>query len=341
MSIPQARADRSAPGWLVWAALGVVYLVWGSTYLAIRVVVETLPPLLGAGTRFLVAGLVLAGWLALRRAPGTLRVSRRELVGAALVGAALLLGGNGMVSLAERDVPSAHTALIIASTPLWIVVLHWLTREHVTPATLAGVVVGFAGVAVLVLPSGASGEVDPLGLALLVAAAGSWASGSFFSRRLALPHDPFTSAALQQLAGAIFLLVAGLALGEGGMVDPAAFSLRSLVALGYLVVFGSLVAFTAYTWLLQHAPISKVATYAYVNPIVAVVLGWTILSEEIGPTMLLGAVLVVAAVALIVSRQPAPAPGAVTAPSETVEAEVREEIAETPPVPTALSAGGR
>lgn len=342
MSDRRPGPDPGSPAWLVWAALGIIYVVWGSTYLGIRVMVETLPPLLGAGTRFLVAGSVLTGWLVLRRGPGAMRASRRELAGAVMIGAALLLGGNGLVNLAERTVPSALTALIIASTPLWIVVLHWLTRERVTRTTLAGVVVGFAGVAVLILSRGVGGAVDPIGMAMLIGAAAAWATGSFFSGRLALPADLFASAAMQQLAGAVLLILAGLALGEGARLDPATFSVRSIVALGYLVVFGSLVAFTAYTWLLQHAPISKVVTYAYVNPIVAVVLGWLILSEEITVTMLAGAGLVIGAVVLIVSRRRAPAaerpPGLGL---ETVEAEVAEEVAETGPVATAVPTDGR
>ncbi|OGN85997.1 MAG: hypothetical protein A2X23_06330 [Chloroflexi bacterium GWC2_73_18] len=342
MSDRQARPEPSPPAWLIWAALAVIYLVWGSTYLGIRVMVETLPPLLGAGVRFLVAGSVLAGWLILRRGPSVLRASRGELAGAAMIGAALLLGGNGLVSLAERTVPSALTALIIASTPLWIVVLHWLTRERVTRTTLIGVVVGFAGVAVLILPRGLAGEVDPIGMAMLVSAAAAWATGSLYSKRLALPADPFASAALQQLAGAVLLVAAGLALGEGNRLDRATFSARSVVALGYLTVFGSLLAFTAYTWLLQHAPISKVATYAYVNPIVAVILGWLILSEEITVTMLAGAGLVIGAVVLIVSRGRAPAAERPSGPGpERVEAEVAEEVAETGPVATAMPTDGR
>jgi drug/metabolite transporter (DMT)-like permease len=306
VSIPEQRPDKDAPAWLVWAALGVVYVVWGSTYLAIRVTVETIPPLLAGGARFLLAGPLMYAWLLFRRGPAGVRVTASELWASTLVGAALLLGGNGLVMIAEQRVPSGLAALIIASTPLWIVLLRGVFGERAKRATLAGVAVGFIGVGILVLP-GTGTQGAPLGGALLlVAASASWATGSFFSKRLPLPEDPFTSTTMQMICGGVVLTVVGLLSGEAADVDLEAFSAASLWALGYLVVIGSLLAFTAYTWVLQHAPISKVATYAYVNPVIAVVLGWAILSEEITPAIAVGAVVIVASVAFIVRHEAAP-----------------------------------
>jgi drug/metabolite transporter (DMT)-like permease len=299
-------ARAAAPAWLVWTNLSIVYVIWGSTYLAIRVAVETLPPLLSASMRFVFAGLIILAMLALRRGPGALRVTRRELLAAGVVGALLLLGGNGLVMIAERDVPSGLTALIIGSVPLWVIVLRLLHGERLRRITLAGVALGFTGVAVLVLPE-ASGPVLLIGLLMLLVASASWAVGSFYSRRLPLPTDPFVSTGYQMLIGGLFLLFAGPLVGELNGLDPARFSTDSILAMAYLLVFGSLVAFTSYTWLLQNATVSRVATYAYVNPVVAVVLGTLVLREPVTPTLLVGALIVVAAVAFIVRTDAAPA----------------------------------
>jgi drug/metabolite transporter (DMT)-like permease len=272
---------------MVWLALWTVYIVWGSTYLAIRVTVETLPPLLTAGVRFLIAGAIMYAVLAARRGLDAMRISGRQLLSCALIGAALLLGGNGLVVLAERDVASSLAALIIASVPLWVVLFRWGTGDRVSLGTLISVVVGFAGV----------------GFLLLIAAAVCWATGSFLSTRLTLPSDPLTSTTIQMLCGGAWLVSGGIAMGELGEIDVDGFSGASIAAFLYLIVFGSLFAFTAYVWLLQNAPISKVATYAYVNPVIALLLGWVILSEEITATMLIGAAVIVASVAFIVKRE--------------------------------------
>jgi drug/metabolite transporter (DMT)-like permease len=287
---------------MVWLALWTVYIVWGSTYLAIRVTVETLPPLLTAGVRFLIAGAIMYAVLAARRGLEAMRISGRQLLSCALIGAALLLGGNGLVVLAERDVASSLAALIIASVPLWVVLFRWATGDRVSLGTLGSVVVGFAGVAILVLPKG-SAEGNMFGFLLLIAAAVCWATGSFLSTRLSLPSDPLTSTTIQMLCGGAWLLFGGIAMGELGEIDVDGFSGASIAAFLYLIVFGSLFAFTAYVWLLQNAPISKVATYAYVNPVIALLLGWVILSEEITATMLIGAAVIVASVAFIVKRE--------------------------------------
>lgn len=298
-----ARAHRSSPAWMEWSALWTVYLVWGSTYLAIRVVVETIPPLLSAGVRFTAAGLVMAAFLAWRSGISRMHVTLREVGASALVGAALLFGGNGIVSIAEQDVPSGLAALIIASVPLWVVVFRALFGDRASGGTLVGVVVGFAGVGILVAASGGSSGGSLGGVLLLILASFSWAGGSFFSSKLPLPKDPFVSTSVQMITGGVVLVLGALVLGEFNGLDPSSFSRGSLFGLGYLVVFGSLLAFTAYTWLLHNAPISKVSTYAYVNPVVAVFLGWIILSETITPLMLVGAAVIVASVAFIVRHE--------------------------------------
>jgi drug/metabolite transporter (DMT)-like permease len=309
--------DRPAPGWLVWTALGIVYVVWGSTYLAIAIVVDTMPPLFSGGVRFLVAGALVAGFLALRLGPGALRLSRAQVLGSSFVGLALLLGGNGLVMLGERDVPSGLAALIIAVVPLWIIVLRLLFREHVGRGTLVGVLVGFGGVGVLVVPRGLSDTTDLTGMAMLVVAGASWAVGSYYSKRLALPANPFVSAAAQMLAGGVGLVGAGLLAGELGLLHAGQpFATESVLALVYLVVFGSIVAFSAYTWLLQHAPVSKVATYAYVNPVVALALGVIVRDEVISLAIVLGGAMIVFAVGLVIRTESRPrlSVGALDAP---------------------------
>jgi drug/metabolite transporter (DMT)-like permease len=264
--------------------------------------VQTLPPLFSAGLRHLLAGLLLSLWLVARHRREAIRIDRAELGGAALVGMLLLAGGNGLVVLAERTVPSGLTALIVASVPLWIVLFRLVAGDRIALSLIGGVLVGFAGVAFLVVPRGASGEVDPLGLLMLVGATFSWALGTFASPRLRTPRDPLASTAVQMLAGGALLVVVAFAIGEPSRADPSSFSTASLAALGYLVVFGSLFAFSAYTWLLQHTSVSVVATYAYVNPVVAVLLGAIVLSEAVTASMLVGAAIILAAVAFIVSR---------------------------------------
>ncbi|WP_229784217.1 EamA family transporter [Pilimelia anulata] len=307
MTTPTATTGTGrAPGaGAVWAALATVYVVWGSTYLAIRVVVEDVPPFLSAGARFACAAGVLAVVLAARRA-GALRVGGRELAACALVGVLLLVGGNGLVVLAETPamgVPSGIAALLVAVVPLLVVVLRAATGDRPRAATVTGVLVGFGGLVLLVLPSG-GGPAAPLGGALLVlVAAASWSTGSFAAGRLPLPADPFVATVYEMAFGGLGLLLLGLGTGEGVGFDPAAVSGRAWGALAYLTVAGSLLAFTAYVWLLHHAPLSLVATYAYVNPAVAVALGALLLAEPVGPRVLAGGAIIVLGVALVVSTE--------------------------------------
>ncbi|MGW3388743.1 EamA family transporter [Streptomyces cinereoruber] len=286
----------------VWAALGIVYVVWGSTYLGIRVVVETLPPFLSGGARFVTAGLLLAGIVAWRQGPAALKVTRRQLGSALLVGLLLILGGNGLVVLAETSVPSGLAALLVAVVPAWVVVLRAVAGERPGPGAFGGVLLGLAGLGVLTLP-GLTGEVRIGGVLLVVVAALSWSVGSFTSSRLPMPANPFAASAYEMVAGGLAGVAVGLLRGEHHGLDLAEVSTRSWTALAYLVVFGSLIAFTAYAWLLQAAPLSLVATYAYVNPVVAVALGALILNEALTWPVVLGGAIVVAGVCLIVSTE--------------------------------------
>jgi len=288
----------------VWIALWTVYIVWGSTYLAIKVLVETIPALLGSGLRFFLAGLVFATFLAVRRGPGALRITGRELAGCAAVGTALLLGGNGLVAVAEDyGTPSGLTALVVASVPLWVVVFRTATGDRVRRATLLWVLGGFVGVATLLLPGERPDDATVGGVLIVVGAAFCWASGSFASGRLTLPDDPIRSTAFQMLCGGGAMALVGLVAGEGAQVDIGAFSSASVWAFAYLVVIGSLVAFTAYVWLLQHAPISQVSTYAYVNPVVAIALGALFVGEEITPLVAVAASMIVLSVAGTVRQE--------------------------------------
>ena len=302
-------------------ALAIVYVVWGSTYLAIRVMVETMPPLLAAGLRFATAGAIFWIVLRMRGGSGRVRVTRRQVAGAALIGSLLLFGGNGLVTVAEQEVPSGLTALIIGSVPLWVVVLRSVHSERVPGGTLTGVAVGGAGLALLVLPGDRPGDAPLWGVLTCLAASLSWAAGSFYSRHTPLPADALLSTAWQMMLGGGAMVVAGALAGEVGGVDPSAFSAKSLLAFSYLIFIGSLVAFTAYVWLLRNVPISTVATYAFVNPVIAIFLGWAILSEEVTITIVAGAAAIVLSVAAVVRRETATAPEA--APREGAAATSR------------------
>lgn len=291
--------DReTAKPWAIIAAFGAVYIIWGSTYLAIRFAIETLPPFLMAGTRFVTAGLVLHAWGRLR---GGAAPTRAHLVPSLVLGALFLLAGNGGVVWAEQRVPSGLAALLVAVTPAWTVLFEW-THGGGAPAgrTVAGVVAGLAGVGLLVAPSDLiAGGVDPVGAAGCLIASLCWSLASVRSRSMALPASPAIASSLQMMAGGGLLFLAGVATGELGRANLAAASARSLLAVGYLIVFGSLVAFTAFTWLLRVSTPSRVATCAYVNPVVAVLLGWAFAGERLGPRSLLAAAIIILGVVLI------------------------------------------
>ncbi|MEU7988174.1 EamA family transporter [Streptosporangium canum] len=285
---------------LVWGALAIVYVVWGSTYLAIRIAIETVPPLLSGAMRFSTAALVLGAALLLLRGWRAFRMTWRELGGAALVGLLLLNAGNGLVAVAEQHISSGLAALLVASVPLWLVIFRVVARDMPQVLTLAGVLIGFGGVAVLSLTGGGS-AADSTGIVIILLASMSWSAGSFLSARIPMPANPFVASTVEMAAGGIGLALTSTVMGEH--LDLGAISGRSWAALAYLVVMGSLVAFTAYVWLLGAAPISLVSTYAYVNPVVAVALGALVLSEPVTTSMVAAGLVIVLGVALVVSTE--------------------------------------
>ena len=285
----------------IWAALGIVYVVWGSTYVAIKLSVRTLPPILTAGTRFLLAAALLTLVLVVLRRP--LRVTRREALGAAGLGIMLLGGGVGMVHVAEQHIDSSVAAMIAGTIPLQVIVWRRLAGERVQRATVAAALVGLLGLALIVLPGGLEGGSAAVGLLIMLGASLSWSRGSFISHRLTLPRDPFVATAVEMLAGGLALVILGSMLGEWSDVTRAALQPGPVAAWGYLAVAGSMIGFTAYAWLLRVAPISQVVTHQYVNPLVAVVLGALILGERPTALTAVGAVLIVGAVIVTVSRE--------------------------------------
>jgi len=287
----------------IWMALLALYLVWGSTYLAIRVAVETLPPFLMAGARFLTAGAILYG-VAIRR--GDTRGDRPGAAAwraAAIVGAALLLGGNGGVVWAEQWVSSGLAALLVSTLPIWMALLdRAVSAAPIGPRVAAGLVLGLAGV-VLLVGRVETGGADPVAAFVLLGASFSWAAGSLYARTAPLPRRPLVATGMEMLAGGGLLLLLGVATGEPWRLSADAFTPEAVFAVLYLTGFGSLVAFTAYVWLLNNAPLALVSTYAYVNPVVAVLLGWLVLGEPLTPRVAVAGAAIVAAVALIASAR--------------------------------------
>lgn len=292
--------------WLIWVAIAILYVVWGSTYLGIRIAVETIPPFLLAGSRFGIAGLVILA-VALVRKRGRIPIpSRRELLDMTLIGAALMAGGMGLVALGEQTVPSGIAALLIAMMPLWVAVAGRIFfGERLPRIAIAGVAIGLLGVGILVGPSAAGAETfDPGGILALLLSPICWALGSLYSsHRAQLPKDPLVATGGQMLAGAAILAALAALRGEYAGFRLEAVSSESVAAFAYLTVVGSLIAFTTYVWLLKVAPLPLIATYAYVNPIVAVILGAVVLQEPITPRILVAGAVIVFAVALIITAR--------------------------------------
>jgi len=285
--------------WSVLTALIAVYLIWGSTYLAIRWAVETIPPFLMAGTRFFIAGALLYAWMRLRGVP---KPEPLHWVSATIVGGCLLVGGNGGVVWVEKGgFPSGLTALMIATVPLWMALLQRLRGVRMGGGVAVGLLLGFVGIILLIGPGELSigSRVDPIGATVLIGASLSWAVGSLYSRRARLPESALLATAMEMLTGGALLILTGLALGEHGAVRLSAISPQSFFSYLYLILFGSLVGFTAYIWLLRVTTPVLVSTYAYVNPVVAVLLGATLADETITIRTLLAAVVILIAVALI------------------------------------------
>ncbi len=290
--------------WRIAAAFAAIYVIWGSTYLAIRFAIETIPPYLMGGVRFLLAGGVLYAVLRWRGVPAP---SRRHWRAALIVGGLLLFGGNGGVIVAEQFVPSSLAALIIATVPLWMVLLNWRWGDRLRPSagTAIGLGLGVIGIGLIAAPgqSAVEGAVNPIGLAMLILASLSWSIGSLYSRRAQLPSNALLSTSMEMLAGGGLMLVTGLLLGQGAQIRFDQVSLLSLAALGYLVIFGSLMGFTAYVWLLKVTTPARVSTYAFVNPVVAVFLGWAFAGEQLSARVMVAAAIIILAVVLITFNQ--------------------------------------
>ncbi len=296
-------------GGRVLAAFAAVYVIWGSTYFFIRVAIETMPPLLMVGVRYVVAGSVLLAITS--RLPGREqdRIGRRQWRAAAITGALLLLGGNGGVAYGEQFIPTGMTALVVATVPVWIAVFGALfLRGRLHGLAVVGLGLGLLGTVVLVAPrTGGGGDLGHM--LLLLCSPLTWAIGSLYATRGALPRRPLVATGMEMLCGGVLLCLAGLAIGEAGAVHLERISMASWLSMLYLIVFGSLLAFTCYIWLLTQVPTTAVATYAYVNPLVAVLLGWAFLGEPVTAQTLVAAALIIAAVAVILSRSPTtPAP---------------------------------
>lgn len=298
MNRPPADPSVVEPGAIpLMLGFSAIYLLWGSTYLAIRFAIETLPPFLMAGTRFLVAGVALFIWA---RSRGVGLPDRTQVRDAAIVGVLLLLLGNGGVVWAEQWVPSGLAALIVATVPLWMVALDWLWNGAARPplGVWAALLVGLGGVGLLTGTAaiGDAGRQGLIGAGVIVFSAFAWSVGSIYSKRVKMPAAPRMATAIQMTAGGCALLLTGTVLGEWGRFDPGSVSLRSALALLYLIVAGSLVAFSAYIWLLQVTTPARVSTYAYVNPVVALFLGWLLADEPVGPLTFAAAGLILASV---------------------------------------------
>ena len=290
----------------IWLALIALYIVWGSTYLAIRFTVETIPPFLSAGLRFLISGAILFIW---RRLAGDPMPTKGQWFSTAIVGAALLLGGNGLVSWAEQRVPSGIAALMVSTIPLWLVIFEALRPRAIKPSwrAIIGLLIGFGGVFLLIGPAEFSGksttQFDTFGTIALLCAAFIWAFGSIYSKHADMPKSSLMGTGAEMLTGAVAILIVSAGSGELNGFRFAAVSMRSWLGLTFLIFIGSLVGFVSYGWLLQNAPISLVSTYAYVNPVVAVLLGSWLASEPLTLRTLLAAVIIIGSVVFINSGQ--------------------------------------
>ena len=318
---PKPWSGQAGSATLVLVAFAAVYIIWGSTYLAIRVGVESFPPLLLAGSRHLVFGLLFYPFF---RWKTGVRPTLAHWRTAALTGFLLLFVGNGGVCVAEQTVPSGVTALLVATVSLWMVLVDWLRPGGVRPVArvMMGLLLGFGGLALLVGPKdlGGSARINPVGVAILVVAAFAWACGSIYSKHGEMPSSPLLGATMQSLTGGIALWIVGWISGEVRSLHLSAVSTRSWVAMAYLIFFGSMMGFTAYIYILKHSTATRVATYAFVNPVVALFLGWLILGESITMRTILAAAVILAAVLLVITAPLRKAATAGAALPKTAEA---------------------
>jgi drug/metabolite transporter (DMT)-like permease len=298
--------NAQVPSVLIWLALSAVYVIWGSTYLGIRLAIRTIPPFLMASSRFLIAGAVLYAWAIRRGEREGDRPTWRQWRAATIAGGLLLMGGNGGVVWAEQKVPIGIVAIVIAMVPIWMALMDWLFfGQRLSRWAVLGLMLGFGGLVLLIGGPG-HGHLDAVGVAVAVSGSLCWSAGSLYARRAPLPRRQLVGTGMEMLAGGALLGLAGLITGEVGRLHPTTISAESLWATAYLVVFGSWVGFASYVWLLRVAPTSLVATYAYVNPVIALFLGWAFLNEALRGRTIVAAAVIVAGVALIISARKVP-----------------------------------
>ena len=309
--MPIAQVRPASPV-LIWTAILILYVVWGSTYLAIRVAVETIPPFVMGAVRFAIAGLVMIGLSVVLARGRVVRPTRRQLRDAAIVGACLMFGGMGLVSWSEQTIPSGIAGVVVATMPVWVAIYgRAFFGERLPGLAIAGIVVGLVGVVVLVGQGVAvDASLDPVGIAALLVSPMAWAVGTTFAaNRARLPADPVLATGLEMFSGSIVLAVAAVLSGELAAFRPGDVAPEGILGTAYLTLVGSLVAFTAFVWVIRHAPLPLVTTYAFVNPVIAVFLGWLLLHESVGPVQLVaGGVIVLGVALLIVSRSRMRAP---------------------------------
>ena len=311
----------------VWAGLLVLYLVWGSTYLGMKVAVDSIPPFVMGVFRFIPAGVILTLVVLVRQRGDVRRPTTRQVVDAAIVGGLLLVGGTGLVAAAEQTIPTGIAAVMIALVPMWLAVLGFVFyREPVRPLLALGIGVGIAGVAILAWPAGGTGDLDPFGLTLVLVAPVSWALGTLYAaKRAVLPGPALLASGIEMLAAGLAFVIVAAAVGEWTTFDAGAVTPASWFGIAYLVTIGSLVGYTTFAWLITVAPLSRVSTYAYVNPVVAVILGFIVLGEPLTPRTAVASAVIVAAVALIVTAR--------TRPGVSTAARAAADAAPEPPVP--------
>jgi drug/metabolite transporter (DMT)-like permease len=309
-------------------AFAAIYTIWGTTYLAIRLAVDTIPPFYMAGTRFLIAGIITFVFLRARGVPVPRRFHWRS---AAIIGALLIVGGNGFVTWSEQQVPSSIAALVVATVPLWITLFGWLIYRGGRPSKqiVFGVILGFIGIGLLIGPGQILGTstFDWPSLLILLMAPILWSLGSLYSRQAKLPDNIFMSTAMEMLAGGVLLMIAGTITGEASELNIGEITARSVVAMLYLTVFGSIVALTAYVWLLKTVNPTRVATYTYVNPVIAIFLGWLVLSEPITSQMLVAFVIIILAVVLITTQRQKEPESQPELPTSTIDVPCEQSVA--------------
>lgn len=292
-------------------AFGLVYIIWGSTYLAIKLSIDSIPPFLMAGARHVIAGLILITYVYLKEKPS---IRPRHIRSNTIIGGLLLLGGNGGVVWAEQFVPSGLASLLVSMVPIWILLINWLGLKNGKPSVkkTAGVVLGLSGLMFLISPLELlrAEAVNPIGAIVLMFASLSWAAGSVYTNYAKMPESKFAAISIQMLSGGFMLLIWSFIVGEYKYFNISAVTVNSYLALIYLIIFGSLIAYSAYIWLLHAAGPSLTSTYAYVNPVVAVFLGWILISEPMNPRIIISTVIIISAVALITSshKQPSQLP---------------------------------